>query len=532
MEDSYKHLFVGRAADIKDKKERRLYRAFEMIPGFLVWFTFIFVVFLSWRKPLWMSMLIIAFAFFWLLKSVYLAIHTRSAYKIMLRHEKINWIEKLKHLPRESYKAKVGDWSDIWHLVILPMYTESFEIVDGSFESLLDTDWPKEKMIVVLATEERAGEHALDVAARIEKKYGDKFYKIFVTRHPEGLPGEVAGKGSNETWAAKRVKEEVLDTHNIPYDNILVSTFDVDTVVYPRYFSCLSYHFLTIENPYRSSYQPIPMFINNIWQAPALSRISAFSTTFWHTLSQERPEKQTTFSSHSMPFKTLVDVGFWQTNVVSEDSRIFFQCFLKYGGDYRVTSLYYPVAMDANVAGSYFKTLKNIYKQMRRWAYGAENIPYLLFGYYKSHKNAKLSGDNGNIIPFWSFFRHAFNKIEGFYSWATHALLLFIMGWLPLVLGGDEYNSTLQSYNQLVTVRWLLTIAMIGLVSSAYLSILLLPPRPPKYGKHKYVIMVLQWLLIPFHLIIFGAFPAIEAQTRLMFGKYMGFWVTPKFREE
>ena len=149
-------------------------------------------------------------------------------------------------------------------------------------------------------------------------------------------------------------------------------------------------------------------------------------------------------------------------------------------------------------------------------------MPYLIFGYYKRRKK----------ISFGKFFRYTFFKIEGHYSWATNALLLFVMGWLPLLLGGDAFNATLFSYNLLRVVRFLLTIALVGLVSSAYLSIVLLPPRPPRYGKWKYVIMVFQWFLVLFTLIVFGAFPAIESQTRLMLGKYMGFWYTPKHRKE
>ena len=71
-------------------------------------------------------------------------------------------------------------------------------------------------------------------------------------------------------------------------------------------------------------------------------------------------------------------------------------------------------------------------------------------------------------------------------------------------------------------------IAMIGLVFSAITSTLLLPPRPKKYGRHKHIVMVSQWILIPFTILFFGALPGLEAQTRLMLGKYMGFWVMPK----
>lgn len=514
------YLFVGRAGDLKDKKDALVYRALEIMPGFLIWTTFIFVIVLSYFKPIWMSVLILAFAFFWLLKSIYFSIFTRTAYKRMLWYEKVDWLQKLEKLPKNEYTANVDDWQDVWQLVIIPMYKESYKVLSSTFDSLLKNDWPKEKMIIVLGTEERGGDESLKVANRIKDEYGEKFGHFLITRHPKDIPGELAGKGSNETWSARRAKEEIIDKENIPYESILVTTIDSDTLVYPRYFSCLAYHFLTSENPYRASYQPIPLFINNIWEAPAISRVSAFSSTFWHTMNQERPEKKVTFSSHSMTFKALVEVGFWQTNVVSEDSRIFWQCFLRFDGNYRVVSLFYPIAMDANVAPSYIRTMRNVYKQQRRWAYGAADIAYFIFGFWKNKK-----------IPFTKKLSYGFNTAEGFYSWATNALLLFVMGWLPLLLGGDQFNTTLFSYNLLRVVRFLLTIAMIGLVSSAYLGVLLLPPRPPNYGKHKYPVMALQWVLVLITLIFFGAIPSIEAQTRLMLGKYMGFWSTPKHRK-
>lgn len=514
------YLFVGRASDIKNRRERLVYRALEILPGFLVWGTFISFLILSWIKPVWVSVFILAFASYWIFKVIYLSLHTRSAYKRMRLHEQINWLQRIKNLEPSEYTPNVKKWDDVWHLVIIPMYQESFEIVNQSFEALVDTDWPKDRLIVILATEERAGEIAADVARQIEERYRDVFYRFAITVHPADLPGELAGKGSNETWAGRWAQKEIIDPLGIPYDSILVSSLDSDTVVYPRYFSCVTYHFLTTEHPYRTSFQPVPFFINNIWQAPALSRISAFSSTFWHIMNQERPEKHLTFSSHSMPFSALVEIGFWQTNVVSEDSRIFWQCFLRFNGDYRVESIYYPIAMDANLARSFWRTMYNIYRQQRRWAYGAGDIPYFIYGYVKNGK-----------IPFSRFWQYAWPVTEGFHSWATHSLLLFLLGWLPLLLGGDAFNSTLFSYNLPRVTRVLMTIAMIGLVSSVYTSFLLLPPRPATYGKWRYLVMVGQWLLIPITLIFFGSMPAIESQTRLMLGKYLGFWVTEKHRK-
>jgi hypothetical protein len=75
-----------------------------------------------------------------------------------------------------------------------------------------------------------------------------------------------------------------------------------------------------------------------------------------------------------------------------------------------------------------------------------------------------------------------------------------------------------------------MSLAMIGILVSATLSLLLLPPRPKQKSAFYIIIMLLQWILLPVTLIIFGSIPALEAQTRLMIGKYLGFWVTEKER--
>lgn len=513
MEEDY-YLKIGKASDLKNPKERALYRFLEILPGALSWGTLISVVLLSWLKPVWIAALIIIYVLFWFFRTVYLSFYLRSGYQLMKESEKTDWIERLNQLTDKN-------WKGVYHLVVLPTYKEPLEIARNSFLSLINSDYPKEKMIVVLACEERARKHVQLTAEVIEREFGGKFFKFLVTWHPNNLPGEMAGKGANESWATKKVKETIIDPLKIPYENIIYSSFDIDTVVFPKYFSCLTYHYLTSENPDKKSYQPIPLFINNIWQAPPLSRIFAFSSTFWHTMNQGRPEKLITFSSHSMSFKTLVDVGFRQVNVVSDDSRIFWQCFLKNNGDYRVQPIFYPISMDANVAKNFFRTSINVYKQQRRWAYGVADIPYFLFGFLKNKK-----------IPLSKKLSLGFEIIEGHWSWATAAFFIFFLGWLPLIMGGTEFSQTLISYNLPRFTSRILSIAMIGLISSAYLSLILLPPKPPRYGRFKYVLLFLEWFLLPFVMIFFTTLPALEAQTRLMLGKYMGFWPTEKIRKK
>ena len=516
----YPYLHFGQAKDIQSSRDRRLYRFLEVLPGLSAWSTLILIIVMSFLTPFFMALFIIAFDVYWLIKTVYLSFHLKVAYNKLRANMKINWLERLDSLQPTAYSLQqIKSWQDIYHITFLPLYKESYEIVSASVEGLVRSNYPKSKIVVVLCWEERGGDNARQVAEAVEIKYKNEFLEFISVMHPAGLAGEIPGKGSNTAYAAQVISKSLVDRLNIPHGKIIVSNFDIDTVIYPEYFLTLTYTFLTTSSPLRCSYQPVPLYINNIWEAPSFARVVAFSATFWHTIKQERPDSATTFSSHSMSWQALEDVGFWQKNMVSEDSRIFWQCFLRYDGDYRVVSLYYPVSMDANVAPTTSETLKNIYKQQRRWAYGVENVSYFLFGFIKN-----------KLIPLRKKLYYGFIVAEGNHSWATNAIMLFILGWLPVIVGGTEFNRTVLSFNLPYLTRLIMTFAMLGLVSSAVLSIVLLPPRPPKFGRFKHVFMVLQWILFPFTTILLGAFPALDAQTRLMFGKYMRFWVTPKSR--
>lgn len=304
-------------------------------------------------------------------------------------------------------------------------------------------------------------------------------------------------------------------------DSVLVSVFDVDTQVPSGFFSRLTYLYLTTPDPDRVIYQPIPLFSNNMYQAPALARVIALSCTFWQMMQQARPDRLTSFSSQSIPLKALRDIGFWHTDVVSEDSRIFWQCLIHYRGDFRVVPMLYPISMDINTAGSFWRTLLNLYKQQRRWAWGVENTPYLLREFSK-HKEIPAK-----TRRYW-----AFHVLQGFHSWATNSLIIFALGWLPVTLGGRAFNYSLLSYNLPKMTQYIISFSMVGIASCAVLGLLMLPPRPKGFRFRSYFPFVLEWLLVPVVLIVFGSIPALESQTRLALGgKFrLGFWVTPKSR--
>ena len=507
------YLNLSRAEDLKSPKERILYRFFEILPGALSLGALGAAFFLSWLAPKAAAIFIIVFDLYWLLRIFYLSLHQIASFLQMRKNLKTDWRAKLE-------KSESENWRDIYHLIILPMCREKIEIVRPTLESLAAADYPKAQMLVVLTVEERAGDSAQRVAEEVEREFSQKFFKFLATTHPRNIPGEAAGKGSNQAWAVKEAKEKIINLLKIPLENIIVSGFDIDTRIEPQYLACLTWHYLTAENPRRTSYQPIPVYNNNIWEAPAFSRVIATSSTFWQMMQQERQEQLVTYSSHSMSFETLEEVGY-PSNLVSDDSRIFWKSYLYYDGDYRVVPLYYPVYMDTVMAKTLVRTIINQYRQQRRWAWGVENVPYLIYGFLKNKK-----------ISLFEKFRHIYVILDGFWSWATCALIIFFLGWLPLFLGGEKFNVTLLSYNLPRLTSDLMTVAMVGMFVSAAISFLLLPPRPKNYSKLRNLSMLLQWLLLPITLIVFGSLPALDAQIRLMLNKPLGFWVTEKIRKK
>jgi hypothetical protein len=495
-----------------------LYRFLETIPATLVWGTFIGAIILSIFQPLWAIYIIILFDLYWLIKAIYWLIYLFNSYRRFRRDTRIDWLARLKKEDPVSKDDANSHWSDVCHLIFLPTYKESFNVLDTTFKGLVESNYPSKKFIIALGIEERDKKNGLIIAEQIKQKYGDRFYLFSTSVHPKDLPNEQPGKGSNNVFAAKQIKKEI-DKLNIPYERIIVSTFDIDSVVHKEYFAHLTYKFLTHPKPHNTSFQPVALFNNNIWESNPFTRTISNGTTFWLLTDLSRPDRLFTFSSHSMSWKTLVDVGFWEPDLVTEDSRIFLQCFIHFNGSYTVTPMYIPISMDTVETGTFFGSLAGVYNQQRRWAWGIEHFPYMVWHFWGNKK-----------IAFIKKFKYFFNLTEGMYSWATAPILIILLGRLPLYFADRSTQSTVIAQNAPIVLDWLLTIAMIGLFATAILSVIFLPPIPKGESKHRYIWMLLQWLLFPINMILFGSVPAIDAQTRLATGAYLGFNVTKKNR--
>lgn len=490
--------------------DRQKYRLLEMIPATAVWTTLIGAVVLSIVNPLWAIAFVILFDLYWLLRVIYFVFFMGISWHRYRRESVRPWLTELQH--------DYPNWTEYYHLIFLPTYKEDVSVIRSTCERLRDCNYDSKKFILILAGEERDKENFLKYAEQIVSEFKNDFCDFIVTVHPADLPGEIPGKGSNLNWTGYKVKQYV-DEKNLPYDKLIVSAFDIDTVVHPEYFSCLTHLYLSQPDPQRCSYQPAVLYNNNLWESPAPVRIAAMGTTFWLMTELPRPERMFTFSSHSMSWQALVDVGFWEKRIVTEDSRIFLQCLLHYDGDYRVVPMYVPVSMDAVGAGSYWESIKALYKQQRRWAWGVEHLPFMLWNFSRRPN-----------ISWRTKLYYTWNLGEGMYTWATAPIIITMLGYVPgWFLSNAEVGSAF-AQNAPFVLENILQLSMMGLFVSVFMSLWLLPPRPHHIRRVTYVVMVLQWLLLPITLMLLGSVPAIDAQTRLFLGKYLGFNVTQKVR--
>ncbi|PIR97170.1 MAG: hypothetical protein COT91_02800 [Candidatus Doudnabacteria bacterium CG10_big_fil_rev_8_21_14_0_10_41_10] len=531
----------------------RLYRFFEMIPGILTWGTFILAVGLSYYKPFYVAIFIILFDIYWLLKGINMYTHLFHTRNKMNIHERYNWLERCEKLLSvsdfieeltvqvayeldrnkiEDLEAEIInlkkidkidpslDYKEIYHLVIMPTYKEPEEVLTMSIESYKKNSFSKDKIILVLAQEERAGKKSRVLAQKLKQHYENVFFKFLVIMHPEGIEGEAKVKGANLTFACKQTIG-LIDELKIPYDKVIVSSFDADTVVKPDFFAQLTYTFLTTENRIQSSFQPVMLYNNNVWDMPAINRIASVSASYWQMIESSRPDRLRNFSSHSRSLKNLVDVDFWPVDVIPDDSQIFWRCFLHYNGNYKSVPLFTTLSMDGVLLNSYLNSLSGQYKQYRRWAWGVTDVPYVMYGFVKN-----------KMIPTWKKILYFYQMMEGYYFWSTAPIIIAILGWLPLLLGGARFDNRVFASNLGLFTGAIMTFAASFLVISVVVYFIFLPKRPSHRSKFDSVIMGLQWIISPFTSIFFTAIPAVDAYTRLMLGKYMEFWVTPKHRRK
>ena len=518
-------------------KRTKQYRFFEMLPGILSFGILLLLPILAWWNTVAASIYLLLFIFTMLVKAVVIAVHTVRGYQYLVAAQKVDWAARLQDL-KDPAKA-LSHWKEnqdpefgqkyhaknltmvaahpeafprpeqLRHVVIMAAYNESLEVIEPTIQSLIDTTTPNEQLIVVFAYEERGGEKIAETAQYLEDTYGDTFDGFYAVMHPKDMPHEVIGKGGNISYAGEFIAKKLAE-EGVEFSDYIVTSLDCDNRPYKTYFDYVSYEYIVHENRKQLSYQPISLFLNNIWDVPAPMRVVATGNSFWNMISAVRPDRLRNFASHSQPLDALAEMNFWSRRTIVEDGHQYWRSYFHFKGEYAVTPIYVPIYQDAVLSETYKKTLFAQFKQLRRWAYGASDIAYVASHVFTKKRQVPLAE---SWLKFWDL-------LEGHVTLATVAILVAFGGWIPLLVNPDSAKSVVAHQLPMV-VSILVQITLLGLLISIFLSFKTLPPRPERYKRSRNVLMLLQWVLMPVVSVVYSATSALSAQAHLLFGKYL-----------
>ncbi len=497
--------------DFVQKHETLVERALEIFPGALIWLALTSPIWLSFTLPFAVAYLIIIADVYWLFSAFRYTITIFIGYHKMEQAKKVNWLEKVN----EDFP---DEWTDFYHLIVIPTYKETIAVLGPAFEAVINSKYPKDKVLMAVGFEAWADQNQVQETIEYLEKFNKKIGGIFTTIH-ELKPGEVKGPGTNRNCIIKNAEKE-LSSRGIKPKDVLVTTLDADFVIHHQFLAGALHKYLSqpVDTRFKRSFTGVFLFNNNYWQAPTPMRVIASGTSFWQLSEMIISDKYINYSSLSMNMQSLLDVGLWIPNKVNDDSGFYWKAYYHYDGDYKVIPHFLPISADAVLDVTLFKTFQNQYLQLKRWAYGVEHIPFIFRQYFtKKDMNFWDKTDKLTFV-LWSYFR-----------WGTLALFITLAGFFIPVFN-PSYGESVVAKNLSVVSSWILTAAFVGLFTTIYINEKVAPKRPRDWGILQRVWSYVQWALVPIVLVTITTIPAIDAQTSLMFGRYLEFRVTTKAR--
>ncbi len=521
-------------SEIPSEKDRRgHYRWFEILPGALSYGMLLLPVVLSVINVTVAAIFILVYLLINFVRGIAGAIRALHGYHVMRTHQALPWRHMLQelesgqvdpHVKRPKWhidaivrssgeqpeRALLMPPSQVIHAVIVATYKESRAILEPTIQSVLDSDFSaREQVIFVLAYEQRGGPDTAKLAASLVNKYQPRFLDAFAVEHPDGLPGEIkTGKGGNITYAGREL-QKYLERKHIDPVRVVVTTLDADNHPDKNYLNALTYAYTAAPDPIHASYQPVAMYTNNIWDAPAPMRVLATGNSLFNLVVSLRLHALRNFSAHAQPMAALIQTDFWSSRTVVEDGHQFWRSYFAFNGRYRVLPLHVPICQDAVLAEGYRKTIRAQFLQLRRWTYGASDVAYVAHNAFFRH--------SGRAIPLWDRWSKFWRLLEGHVTWAVGPLLVLFSGFVPSMFN----HQSIAAYELPLIVSRIQTVGILALVITVFMALRTLPPKPARYRHHRTAFMVLQWVYFPLTTLLFNCMAAFNSQTRLIFKRYL-----------
>ena len=446
---------------------------------------------------------------YWLLRTVHTVLAVRRSLRRLHETEAIDWWERCQSIRPAAGRPSPGE---VVHCALIPTYTERYEVLRATVAALADQSFPEQQRVCAVITRvtDAGGWENVD---RLREEFGHRFRAFIHIKDPL-LPGIVVGKSAAMSYGGPVLKQ-ACDQLGLDPAHTMVTDLDSDFRLHPQYFAYITHEFCTAADGLTSIWQPVPVFLNNLWRVPAAVRVMATAATQWQMFLHQNPHRLVMFSSYSMSLGLLDDVGYWDSDVIPEDSRFFWKSFFHLGASLNVRPAFLPVFGDAPRARDYASTHLSQYNQIKRWAWGATDVPYVTVRMLEHPE-----------IPLRLRARRYMNLVFNHLTWTTLPMLLFFGGALPATIDLDYSLSTEATVISgltagILTMTLFNTFVLINVDRS-------MCPKPVEWPWWRRRYADLQLFLYPVVGLALSVIPALEAQTRLMFGAYLEYTVTEK----
>jgi cellulose synthase/poly-beta-1,6-N-acetylglucosamine synthase-like glycosyltransferase len=489
-------------------------RLLEAAPGLVTWTLLL--------APAWIPVLfasdgafavavaVLVFDLYWLFRSLTVITGVWSTFRRMRRDMAIPWLDLCRKEARVEGRPHPLDYH---HLSIIPTYTEPYHVLERTVQAIVDADYPDElKLVAVITrvTDKPGWENVARLRERFASRLGG-FYHVKDPLEPPLVPGKSAAMNWGGRWMVKELTEEGYDL-----SRVLVTDLDSDYRVHPQYFAWISMHHS--REPLRDCviWQPVPLFHNNIWEVPAAVRVMSGSTSQWQMFLHSRPHRLVAFSSYTCSLEFVREVGYWDKDVIPEDSRFYWKAFFRFGERFSVRSVFLPLYGDSPQSRDYAATHLSQYNQIKRWAWGITDVPYVLHRFFEHPE-----------IPLWLRIRRFANLFLNHLNWIFLPVLLMFGASVPVWVSVD-FSITDLGQNLWVYSSAILTVTLSTVLALVYLEHLLLPAKPAGWSRLRKALVYLQYFGYPVVGLMLSVLPALEAHTRLLLGKYLEYRVTEK----
>jgi hypothetical protein len=489
-------------------------RLLEVAPGLVTWVLLLAPVWVpqlfAFNGAVAVAAVVLLFDVYWFFRSFMVITGIWSTYFKMRRDMRTDWLARCRD---DALPEGCPDPLSYYHLSIIPTYTEPYHVLEQTCQAIVDANYPKERKLIGIITRV-TDEPGWANVERLRQRFGDDVAGFFHIKDPMEPP-LVPGKSAAMNWGGRDMVKR-LGALGYDLGQVLVTDLDADYRVHREYFGWISYHHARW---YRRDYviwQPVPLFHNNIWEVPTAVRVMSASTSQWQMFLHTRPHRLVAFSSYTCSLRFVHEVGYWDKDVIPEDSRFYWKSFFTFGERFSVRSVYLPIYGDSPQSRDYASTHLNQYNQIKRWAWGITDVPYVLARLFKHPE-----------IPLFLRLRRFANLSFNHLNWIFLPMLLMFGASVPLWVSVDfsltDLGQTLWSYSGILLGTTLSTV-----VFFLYFEIRMLPPKPADWPLWKKLAVHVQYFAYPIVGLVLSVLPALEAHTRLLFGRYLEYRVTEK----